>query len=473
MASLQTLQKLEIRADKIVYNKSSKRLSIEILGFTFVGHYTKITTIKTILDEIHKSLKHIQVDRNNLYVLDPINLNPLSESIKLKDLGVPEKKPSVKQKKPSEKQVITDKGKKLSSEPMTRPKLAKAEPIRDEELINEKEVSEEEYMDDAGGEVFRLEEEKKSERKVSAETISYSNKREKLAQGPSKSPSPASEMAPGGAPSRPAPAIATTKAPVERAKYKEKDERTKDVFDIPAPEEGNMKTYDINMGFQYYSVMMEKVSYLFYVYFSQKELIIQNEKGKTIFRTSFQIVTKIENPKLDLRIEGKDFEIHPLTGTIEVIKDYIKPPVMIFSITPKKLESKLKKKKKEEEKRFLHVYIEFEGNTVNHTVLSIAVQPKHYHIDAGPIHINMSKTTAIMISLISILITGISAAYSVLSIDISTSSSTDFLSSLGPGIGSLIFFVIFIITLLKKGVFPIKEQIAGLLNLEKGFGTMK
>ncbi|HEY0089272.1 MAG TPA: hypothetical protein VGB37_10535, partial [Candidatus Lokiarchaeia archaeon] len=174
MASVQTLQKLEIRADKIVYNKSSKRLSVEILGFTFVGHYTKTTTIKTILDEIHESLKQIQIDRNNLYVLDPISLNPLSESIKLKDLGVPEKKPSMKQKKPSEKQVITDKGKKLSSEPMARPKLAKAEPIRDEELINEKEVSEEEYMDDAGGEVFRLEEEKKSERKVSAETISYS-----------------------------------------------------------------------------------------------------------------------------------------------------------------------------------------------------------------------------------------------------------------------------------------------------------
>ena len=45
------------------------------------------------------------------------------------------------------------------------------------------------------------------------------------------------------------------------------------------------------MGLQYYSVMMEQRSYLFYVYFSHKELKIVDEEGKTIYTTQVRIVT--------------------------------------------------------------------------------------------------------------------------------------------------------------------------------------
>ena len=57
--------------------------------------------------------------------------------------------------------------------------------------------------------------------------------------------------------------------------------------------------------------MMEQQSYLFYVYFSFKELIIKDEEGKTVYKTKFTIVTtKEEPPILDLRIEGEGFEVH-------------------------------------------------------------------------------------------------------------------------------------------------------------------
>ncbi|MFX1445867.1 MAG: hypothetical protein ACFFHV_20820, partial [Promethearchaeota archaeon] len=63
MESSQTISKLEIPINKIFYNKDSKILSIEVLGFTYIGHYKKSTTIGDILDDIFKSLREIQVER--------------------------------------------------------------------------------------------------------------------------------------------------------------------------------------------------------------------------------------------------------------------------------------------------------------------------------------------------------------------------------------------------------------------------
>ena len=140
-----------------------------------------------------------------------------------------------------------------------------------------------------------------------------------------------------------------------------------------APEEPKETVYEINMGLQYYSVMMEQRSYLFYVYFSHQELKIVDEDGKTVYKTTVKIVTtKKEPPVLDLKIEGEGFEVHPIFGKVEVKKDAVNPPVMIFSIMPIK-SKKEKKKKKESERRFLNVYIEFEDKIISHTILSIIV----------------------------------------------------------------------------------------------------
>jgi len=220
------------------------------------------------------------------------------------------------------------------------------------------------------------------------------------------------------------------------------------------------------MGLQYYSVMMEQRSYLFYVYFSHQELKIVDEEGKTVYKTTVKIVTtKKEPPVLDLKIEGEGFEVHPIFGKVEVKKDAVNPPVMIFSIMPIK-SKKEKKKKKESERRFLNVYIEFEEKIISHTILSIIVQPKYFRLEIGPIHLNISKKTATIISFISILIAGISLIYMLLSVSPS-STFMDYLSGFAPGLGSIVFIAIFLITLFKEGIYPLKEKISAFLNFDQ------
>ena len=232
------------------------------------------------------------------------------------------------------------------------------------------------------------------------------------------------------------------------------------------PEITQPTVYEINMGLQYYSVMMEQRSYLFYVYFSHEELKIVDEEGKTIYKTTVKIVTtKKEPPVLDLKIKGKGFEVHPIFGKVEVKKDAVNPPVMIFSLMPLKSKQN-KKKKKEMERRFLNVYIEFEEEVICHTILSIIVQPKFFRLDIGPLHLNLSKKTAVTISFLSILIAGISLVWMFLSINPS-STFMDYLGGLAPGLGSMVFIVIFLYTLLKEGVYPLKENITAFLNFDQ------
>ena len=212
--------------------------------------------------------------------------------------------------------------------------------------------------------------------------------------------------------------------------------------------------------------MMEQRSYLFYVYFSHKELKIIDEEGKTVYETTFRIVTtKEEPPVLDLKIAGEGFEVHPIFGKVEVKKDAVNPPVMIFSIMPLK-SKKEKKKKKESERRYLNVYIEFEDKVISHTILSIIVQPKYFRLELGPIHLNLSKKTATIISFVSILIAGISLIWTLFSWDPS-SSSVDILSGFAPGLGSIVFIIIFLITLFKEGLYPLKEKISAFLNFDQ------
>jgi hypothetical protein len=192
-----------------------------------------------------------------------------------------------------------------------------------------------------------------------------------------------------------------------------------------------------------------------------------DEEGKTVFETSFVIkTTKKEPPILNLRVEGKGFEVHPLFGKVEVSKDAVNPPVMIFSVLPVKNKNRSKKDKKEGDRRHLHVYIDFEDKVINRSILSIIVQPKHFHIDIGPLHLDISKKVAAIISLISVIITAISLLYTVISIDPS-SQFTDILTGFAPGLGSIIFIGIFLYTLFKEGLYPLKAKISYFLNFDK------
>ncbi|GAH69001.1 unnamed protein product [marine sediment metagenome] len=110
-----------------------------------------------------------------------------------------------------------------------------------------------------------------------------------------------------GAPSQPsdgmggAPEPATAATPKAPEPASAPRERASEVLDMapkapeptlakPAiePEEPKPTTYNINMGFQYYSVMMEQKSYLFYVYLSHEELKILDEEGKPCIKLPLQ-----------------------------------------------------------------------------------------------------------------------------------------------------------------------------------------
>ena len=112
------------------------------------------------------------------------------------------------------------------------------------------------------------------------------------------------------------------------------------------------------------------------------------------------------------------------------------------------------------------MYIEFEEKIISHTVLSIIVQPKFFRIELGPIHFNLSKKAAVIISFISILIGGGSMVWMLLSINPS-SSFIDYLSGFAPGLGSIVFIIIFLYTLLKEGIYPLKEKISAFLNFDQ------
>ena len=463
MESTTTISNIIIPIEEISYNKKSKVFIANFLGFTYIAHYKKSVRIREILDEIHESLEKIVVNRDDISIVDAFKII-ISESLKLKDLIFP-KKTEVEKEKPSEKK----KGKKQE----------KAKPAPQEEdrdlFKSVKSRDDEGMMDD---EVMMEEEEEMAEdyfderEKQSLEVSKKEKRRARAAPKKDYAPTAKPASAPP-APQAPAPAPGGGASSGARlSELREEVYAEEPIISESKPEGPKTTQYDINMGFQYYSVMMEQQSYFFYVYFSHEELIIADEDGKTVYKTTFSITTtKEEPPILDLRIEGEGFEVHPLSGKVEVKKKFVNPPVMIFSILPIK-SKKSKKEKKEGEKRFLHIYIDFEDNNVSHSVLSITVQPKHFHLDIGPFHLDMSKTTAILVSFISILITVGSAVYSLYTLDIG-SPTTDILTSFVPGIGSLIFLVTFIYTLLTEGVFPIKEQVSSLLNFDKGITTLK
>ncbi|MFX0071305.1 MAG: hypothetical protein ACFFAO_09465 [Candidatus Hermodarchaeota archaeon] len=459
MESLKTISKLEIPTSKILYDKDSKRLAIEILGFTYIGHYKSSTRISEILDDFYKSLGSIELQRSDLSIVDAITSSTIPEIKKIKEIsfGI--------EKKATE---ITDAKKHIELEP------AEAKEDKGLERKQLKDVTSALDMLRAG-----KPEEKKAKKR---ETVS-----KPAAPPPPPKSAPAGPAAGAAAPVKKEKEVyyAEEKPKAEDYEVLSRDLEEESLDDelalVPSTSEEGRKrisevtkapqliTYDINMGLQYYSIMMERQSYLFYVYFSHQELVIEDEEGKVVYKTKFTITTtKKEPPVLDLRIEGEGFEVHPLSGKVEVKKEFVNPPVMIFSVLPTKLKKRgPKKQDKKGERRFLHVYIDFEDKNVSHTILTISVQPKFYRLDLGPFHINLSKNQALIVSFVSILITIISLAYTLVTLE-PDATLVDILSGAAPGIGSLIFVATFIVTLITKGVFPIKEQVSALLNFDQG-----
>ncbi len=464
MESLKSISSLEIPTNKIFYDKKSCVLSVEIIDFMFVGIYKKSTRLSIILEDIFASLGDTQLNRIDIYFIDFVTNTRIGETTKLKKL-------KLLRKKKAEKEV---------EEP---PKKREYKELKKDEVY---EIEEEDYYDEDIAELSSFDdgvkykeeyyrEEKKTKRDERKSEESHRMRESPKAKKKSRAfPSPAP---PGGSapPSPPSGAPAKTSAPAAPSPLPASDIlagpgapplKSELEPSIVTPDEPQPTIYEINMGLQYYSVMMEQRSYLFYVYFSHKELKIVDEEGKTIYETSFTIVTtKEEPPVLDLKIAGEGFEVHPIFGKVEVKKDAVNPPVMIFSIMPLK-SKKNKKKKKENERRFLNIYVEFEEQIISHTILSIIVQPKYFRLDLGPIHLNLSRKAAAIISFISILIAGISLVYTFFSWD-PTSSFVDILSGFSPGLGSIVFVTIFLVTLLKEGVFPLKQKISAFLNFDQ------
>ncbi len=458
MELLKNVSSIEIPTNRVSYNKKTNVLSIEVLDFMFVGIYKKSVRISKILDDLYASLGETQIERSSIYFMDFVTGSVISESEKLSRLKI------------SKREKVEKKIEKISDERKSM-KRDKAELFEIEEEFLEAEEEELPYeelakfstvAEDAeyGGAKFKEEEaidfDDFSEKEMVREKQAPKAKKKARSMAPPP-PSPAAPAAPP--PATRAPPADTLGGPSTGAPARAEPS-------MIAPEEPKETVYEINMGLQYYSVMMEQRSYLFYVYFSHQELKIVDEEGKTVYKTTVKIVTtKEEPPVLDLRIEGEGFEVHPIYGKVEVKKDAVNPPVMIFSIMPIKSKRE-KKKKKESERRFLNVYIEFEEKIISHTILSIIVQPKYFRLELGPIHLNISKKTAVIISFISILIAGISLVYMLLSVDPS-SSFMDYLSGFAPGLGSIVFIVIFLYTLFKEGIYPLKEKISAFLNFDQ------
>lgn len=474
METLQTLDKLEIETNKLFYDKKTEVLSVYLPNFVFIGNYKKSVRIAIILDDIYKSLGDTQLTRQNISIVDFVTLQAISEKMKLKQLKLISKKQ--KELKEEKKE---PKDEKIKSTPGRREKAAKdieapkkqgkqeeykrmkprrsmpppkpAAKAKKKERFYDMEDSDDGILADEKAKMLR--EDNFDEFKLMEEA------EEEAEMEPPRTPA-----APPPPPGAGAPASSTIEelTTVEKERVVGGPVRAEPITEEPKP-----RVYEINMGLQYYSVMMEQTSYLFYIYLSHKELKIVDEEGKTVFETSFVIkTTKKEPPILNIRVEGDGFEAHPLFGKVVVSKDAVNPPVMIFSVLPVKNKKHSKKEKKEGERRHLHVYVDFEDKVINHSILSIIVQPKHFHLDLGPLHLNVSKKTAAIISFASILIAVGSLLFTIFSFD-PQGTLLDVAGNFAPGLASILFVVIFLYTLFKEGLYPLKQKISAFLNFDQ------
>jgi len=283
---------IEIPTDKISYDKKSNVFSAEVLNFMFVGIYKKSTRINKILDDIFASLGEIQLTRNELCFIDPVLGNKIPETTKLKHLKI-----AKKYKLEKEKKTVADKRKSMKRMEEERYKIEEEADEMEKEAIDEDKTSFSLIADDAEYGEEKYKEEPKEDMLYSTDEEREIT-RDKEAVKAKKKPSSMPRPSPAAGPPAPRSAMAPPPPPVEelRAPPAPRAAPTSSEPIKSISEESKPIVYNINMGLQYYSVMMEKRSYLFYVYFSHKELKIVDEEGKTIYETTITIVTKKEEP---------------------------------------------------------------------------------------------------------------------------------------------------------------------------------
>lgn len=517
------LSELVLNTDDIKYDYKEKRITVEILGFTFLAHYQPSEKISNFLDDIYATLKEVKMNRQNIYIRDHRTQQRLSEDIKIKNLRVLSKETYENLKKEEEgsdkeylkqgieeqeklEEFLEKKAQKTRFKEDRKPssKKKKAKPSRAPRKMESLDLfEEEELLIEDTNLAFPQPIEKSKEVAAIYERPPIDLAKSAPAP-PTPPPSPEKEEEPTyGDFLRSAPIDMMEENELEdypvqptldekttgdlllppkkalEGEYIEDllDEDYREIYKEPVTVQTERKYVErkvkvLNMGMQYYSVVMEEKNYLFYVFISEKELIIMDEVGKTVYKTTFEIeITKPEPPRIHVKLvpnNEEDFEIHPIESIIEIKEDQRSQPTLIFSINALKKSDvgKTKKELKKGDKRVINIIIEFEEKVVSHTAMVMKVQPKHFALDLGPIQLNLSKTQALMISILSMVITGISTVYTLLTTDFSTSSAGG-LEGMIPGGGSLIFLVSFLVTLLKKGVFPMKHKLAEMGSMNK------
>ncbi len=321
METLQSISELIIHTDIIKYTKKSKVLAIDLPGFRFIGNYNYNTRINIILDDIYKALqeKGIKIERNNMVFFGMKSQQNIHGNTKLKNLIKKEKpaellreEPEIKKSNKKEALSNAKKGKKGSrrSTPSTLSKPAIAlsrseiEPLEEEKEMKQAPEGDLFAIVVEKADTGMMVKEKETQEESIIESLEMDEEMEERVKEKVLAPPP-----PGRGPPRPkaAPSIAPEQKMVKKESISDDVESGSpiSVRNEAKPQEGGTITstrpprqreYDINMGIQYYNVMMEKKSYLFYVFFSHKKLIIADEEGKSVYTTTIKIVTDKKNP---------------------------------------------------------------------------------------------------------------------------------------------------------------------------------
>jgi len=253
---LENISKLEIPTNKIYYDKKSNVLSIEVLNFTFIGIYKKSTKLSKILDDIYNFLGEIHINREDISFVDFISNTIISETTKLKSLGLLEKKEFEKKEEKKEEpklgKDIRTKADIVEKETVERVKTI-APPRKAPEKKKAKQAKKRESYREEKAEYKMMEEPVESaDMLLYDEDEEFEMEEEALPPPPPGAGAPpAQSRAPTSAP--PPDALAGPGLPPPEKFRDAVEEVFSEVVSEPKP-----TVYEINMGLQYYSVMMEQ-----------------------------------------------------------------------------------------------------------------------------------------------------------------------------------------------------------------------
>lgn len=77
---------LNIPLEQINYNRKSKRITLKILDFTYIGHYERKDTIKNLIDDILELLKERNLEKNKIFFINGATNEKISKKLQFKEL---------------------------------------------------------------------------------------------------------------------------------------------------------------------------------------------------------------------------------------------------------------------------------------------------------------------------------------------------------------------------------------------------